>query len=184
MGQDARVRYTQMVIREKFLFLLKQKPLNKITVKEICSLAEINRATFYRYYNDPYDLMNQIERAILAELHDIVQNSIGDGLKRTLIRMLKKIKEDGELYITLFSENGDPSFGVKIFQMCYKDFSSYIKVQLPHLSNAQQVWLYIYAAQGSSGILNYWMTTGMTAPPDEIADFIEHLISSTMRIEP
>ena len=33
MGQDARIRYTKMVIQTNFISLLKEKPLNKITVK-------------------------------------------------------------------------------------------------------------------------------------------------------
>ena len=65
MGQDARVRYTKMIIQVNFIALLKQKPLNKITVKEICEMAEINRATFYRYYLDVYNLMEQLEDEIL-----------------------------------------------------------------------------------------------------------------------
>lgn len=52
MGLDARVRYTKLVIKDAFISLLKEKPLNKVTVKEICALAGINRATFYRYYCD------------------------------------------------------------------------------------------------------------------------------------
>ena len=39
--RDARVRCTRMIIRDAFLELLKEKPLSRITVKEICSLAEL-----------------------------------------------------------------------------------------------------------------------------------------------
>ena len=45
---DARVRYTHRVLKESFLSLLREKPVNKITVKEVCELAELNRATFYQ----------------------------------------------------------------------------------------------------------------------------------------
>ena len=43
---DARVRYTRRVLKDSFLLLLKEKPVNKITVKRVCELAEVNRATF------------------------------------------------------------------------------------------------------------------------------------------
>lgn len=52
MKTDARVRYTRMRIREAFFECLEKKPINKITVKEICDIAEINRATFYTHYAD------------------------------------------------------------------------------------------------------------------------------------
>ena len=44
MKTDARVRYTVHMIQNIFLELLKEKPIAKITVKEICERAEINRA--------------------------------------------------------------------------------------------------------------------------------------------
>ena len=52
---DRRVKYTKMIIRETFINLLEKKNINKITVSEICKEADINRATFYRYYLDVYD---------------------------------------------------------------------------------------------------------------------------------
>ena len=50
---DARKRYTQMVLKQSFLKLLKEKPVNRITVKEVCALAQLNRATFYAHYIHP-----------------------------------------------------------------------------------------------------------------------------------
>ena len=46
MGSDARSRYSQMVIKNSFVELLKKKPINKITVKEVSDMAGIHRATF------------------------------------------------------------------------------------------------------------------------------------------
>ena len=54
---DARIRYTQRILKESFLTLLKQKPVNKITVKEVCEIAELNRATFYAHYSDCFALL-------------------------------------------------------------------------------------------------------------------------------
>ena len=42
---DARKRYTQIVLKQSLLKLLKEKPVNKITVKEVCELSQLNRAT-------------------------------------------------------------------------------------------------------------------------------------------
>ena len=62
---DARIRYTRRVLKQSFLTLLKQKPVNKITVKEVCELAELNRATFYTHYSDCFALLESIEQDIL-----------------------------------------------------------------------------------------------------------------------
>ena len=57
---DARVRYTKNAIKEAFLSCLEEKPVNQITVKEICERAQLNRATFYAHYRDCYDLLGSL----------------------------------------------------------------------------------------------------------------------------
>ena len=54
MKTDARVKYTKMVLKKALLELMQHKPVNKITVKEICERAELNRATFYAHYSVSY----------------------------------------------------------------------------------------------------------------------------------
>ena len=38
---DARIRYTQGVLKQALLSFLQEKPINKITVKEVCERAEL-----------------------------------------------------------------------------------------------------------------------------------------------
>ena len=52
MQTDPRTRYTRQIITTAFWQLLRQKPMETITVKEICALAQINRDTFYRHFPD------------------------------------------------------------------------------------------------------------------------------------
>lgn len=66
--QDARVRYTKMMIRNSLLELLSTKPIAKITVTEICERAGINRATFYAHYSDPSDLLHGLESEIIEDV--------------------------------------------------------------------------------------------------------------------
>ena len=49
---DLRVRRTRRNIVESYLSLLEKKPMEKITVAEICKKAEISRNTFYQHF--PY----------------------------------------------------------------------------------------------------------------------------------
>ena len=49
MANDYRVRVTKMLIRKEFTELLKTKPVQSITVREICERTGINRSTFYNH---------------------------------------------------------------------------------------------------------------------------------------
>ena len=49
---DLRVEKTKRSIINAFLNLRSRKPLEKITVKELSEIAQINKATFYLHYHD------------------------------------------------------------------------------------------------------------------------------------
>ena len=57
---DHRTRVTKAMIRKAFTTILRNKPIQSISIKELCELAQINRSTFYLHYTDIYDLLNQI----------------------------------------------------------------------------------------------------------------------------
>ena len=65
---DLRAQKTQKSIAEAFYRLRAHKPLEKITVRELCREAPVNRSTFYTYYNDVYDLSEQLENELVRSI--------------------------------------------------------------------------------------------------------------------
>ena len=65
---DLRVKKTKRAIRSAFYELIKEKPLEKITVTEIAARAEINKTTFYAHYETVYDLVDQLEQEAVGEV--------------------------------------------------------------------------------------------------------------------
>ncbi|MDU6335629.1 MAG: TetR/AcrR family transcriptional regulator [Clostridium sporogenes] len=63
-------QYTKKMIREAFIKMLNERPLNKITVKDIATACEINRNTFYYYYTDIYALLSEIFQIELQTVID------------------------------------------------------------------------------------------------------------------
>lgn len=61
---------TKEKLAERFISLMSQKRWDKITVKEICSAAGITRGTYYQYFDDIYDLMEQIQNNLLDDLSE------------------------------------------------------------------------------------------------------------------
>ena len=59
---------TREKIIDCYLDMIPEKKWDKISVKEICSKAEITRGTFYQYSDDIYNLMEEIERPMLEDL--------------------------------------------------------------------------------------------------------------------
>ena len=118
---DVRVKLTKKMIFEAFLSILKNKPIAKITVKEICTAADINRTTFYKYYKDTYDLLEQIEDELIDNLQANLEHVDKSSLSDIFTIILTDISEKRELYVTLFSESQGKVFRERLFSLCYED---------------------------------------------------------------
>ncbi|MCM1084106.1 MAG: hypothetical protein NC393_14790 [Clostridium sp.] len=65
---DIRIIKTKNSIINAFLELRAKKEIEKITVKELCEKAMINKSTFYSHYTDIYDLSEFLENQIAAKI--------------------------------------------------------------------------------------------------------------------
>lgn len=58
---DKRIKKTKQSIKNAFMELRTKKSIEKITVKELCELADINKSTFYSHYEDINALSDALE---------------------------------------------------------------------------------------------------------------------------
>ncbi len=81
---DIRIEKTERAIKQAFMELRAQKPLEKIKVKELCDLACINKSTFYAHYQDIYALATAIEEELVASVvASLPQLTASDVSERT-----------------------------------------------------------------------------------------------------
>lgn len=59
---------TELDLQRAMYQLLEQRSISQITVEQICSQALIHRSSFYRYYTDKFDLLDQMVIHALEEL--------------------------------------------------------------------------------------------------------------------
>lgn len=71
---DRRTIYTVNVIKDSFLELIQDKQYSKISIKEICKVADISRSTFYLHFKSINDVLNAI-------LDDAIKMTSPDYLK-------------------------------------------------------------------------------------------------------
>ena len=66
--QDRRVRKSKDSLKNSLIELMQSKSVNNITVKELVIKADLNRSTFYNYFDDIYDLMDYCWIAIMKDM--------------------------------------------------------------------------------------------------------------------
>lgn len=73
---DKRIQKTKYAIKKAFMELRQKKPLEKITVKELCEIAYINKSTFYSHYEDIYALSDALEYEMVLEIVSSIPKDI------------------------------------------------------------------------------------------------------------
>jgi AcrR family transcriptional regulator len=179
---DRRIRYTQMVIKQSLIELMKSRPINKITVTDICELADINRGTFYTHFSDPYALLSQIENELFGEINRTIEKSLDSGkVYELLLEIFKSIAAKADLCKVLFSEFGDKDFLKRILYIAHDRSIAEWKTVRKDLDDDTVELLYSFVANGSVGIIHDWIQDGMKQSMREIADFINRISYSGLQ---
>lgn len=178
-NMDLRVRYTRMVIEESFLKLLKEKPVAKITVTEICQLAHINRGTFYKHYPDVPGLLEAMEEDLFQRIESAFGEEMMDA-EQFLVKMLNYTLAEKERFWALGSNNGDPNLMTKTFRLCYQWSYPLMLRSVPNITESQRHMLLHYITQGCGGILTGWIQGGMQETTEELAAYILKLSAATI----
>lgn len=82
--ESRRVKMTKRLLNESFLKYLAEKPLPRITIKEICDDADLNRSTYYAHFTDPYDQLKKLEADIIVDMTIYVDSIVTEGLHDTV----------------------------------------------------------------------------------------------------
>ena len=183
---DRKTRYTRMVLQDSLIELMREKPINKITIKELCEKADINRTTFYAHYTDQYDLLRKIEDETLSWAKDAFNTIIGKASdENETLKVLEGICQyfvDNSKHLqVLMSEQGDIDFQKQLFTMVYQLCG--IQPSTGRNGDADIKELYfIFAVNGSVGLIQHWLKNGLNQSAKEIAQIIYNMAAPTLRV--
>ncbi len=173
MKTDARVRYTRKVIQDAFLNILKEKPVSKITVKEVCDMAEINRGTFYKHYQDCYDLLDKIEEEGLREFEKMLASIEAAGAQAAVAAILNTLRNNSSLIQALNTPASGQRFIQRLSGCCFLYMEQWLgPAHEGDYSASKRAAAFTFLAGGSSSVIQWWLRGGMREQPEEIASFI------------
>ena len=171
---DLRVQRTDKLILDALLDLTVQKGFANVTVRDITQRAGINRATFYRHYQDKFDLLERYAQAVY-QLLDTSEGRPATGLENDaekpplgLVNLLEHIGANARFYRVMLGKNGDPAFKEKVQHY----IEQRLRRSLPEglLQKGTFVDLYLsYMSSGSLGAVLWWLERDMPYSPEELA---------------
>ncbi|MCL1847763.1 MAG: TetR/AcrR family transcriptional regulator [Coriobacteriia bacterium] len=181
---NRKTRYTNQVIRETFVELMKKQPIEKTTVTQICELADISRGTFYLHYRDVYDLLSCMENEVLADLErqlTLQSDTLGDDYSGNpdfwlgILHLLLERKDIARLLLA----NPHSSFMSKCLALNRAFSDELCEGMFPELSPRERDYLHCFYEHGSASIISLWVREGFVEPPEQIAELLAALNSKS-----
>ncbi|KAF5032174.1 hypothetical protein DSECCO2_620030 [anaerobic digester metagenome] len=108
MANFKKQQQTKKKLADAFIELYARRDINRIPVKAITDLAGVNRATFYIYYDDIYDLREQIETYFLEKMAAIINRLNPLDIEILFSEILALYRTTGDYIPILLGREGSP----------------------------------------------------------------------------
>ncbi len=186
---DLRVINTRKRLRQTFARLMSEKPIQNITVAELCARAEINRSTFYAHYSDIYDLQQKLEQEIYGEFQatlaqvdlaagsqDLAGGSSQSNVPLFMITMFGFLKRNADMCAVFLGPHSDRKFVMNLLDIAKETTIEQYGRAYKKASAHQLELFYTFIAYGCIGLLEYWMKSGFSESVEEMARLSNQMI--------
>lgn len=178
-GTNRSVLKTKERLRHGLTELLSEKPAKRISVREITERININRGTFYLYYKDIYDMIEQLENEVLEEYKEIVLSHApkvpGEIPKPILFDLYSFVADNADMCLALLGPHGDLSFTNKMKELVRERLLYYWNLFYKDQYGDSFEYFYSFLISGCFGLFEAWLKTGMRETPREMAALTEKM---------
>lgn len=178
---NQRTRLSKILLKNALMDLLSEKgSVTKISVRELCERADLNRSTFYAHYSEPKELLEEVEVELLDATREHLQKIGAEndvGAHRYLLSFLIYIKENDKPFRTLLIDAGDPEFRSKFMQQSIIQFVENLDIAFP---KEQEQYIYSYILNGSTGVIIQWMRSDYSIDENALVDLLFFINQSAL----
>jgi AcrR family transcriptional regulator len=181
--EDLRVRRTRKLLQKALLEAASEKGFAHVTVRDITERAMVNRATFYRHYEDKYDLLAHYMQELSGFIDTDEREKLSgdqslpnvDSPPSGLVKLLRHMQANADFYRIMLGKNGDPASCGQAF----RDFieAGYRRILSRHDSqfdsNRPPVDLTVnYLLNAGIGAIVWWLENEQSYSPQQMADWL------------
>lgn len=177
--ENQRVTITKRMLLEALFELLEKKHINQISVTELCSRAGINRATFYKHYSTPNDILTEVAQ---QQASFVLQIQEGDRKNRSMLQIIEDccafLYEQKKLFKILIRNGMDEEHSAQALILLLKK-TALLNVNLfENLDNTDRLLLITYIASGCYHLIKKWLMEDLPKTSQEIAGLIYRICTT------
>lgn len=160
-SNGARNTYVVEHITDALLRLAAEKTLREVSISELCDLAGVGRASFYRNFESKEDVLKRYDQRIVRDW--LSKNAFDEGkvddVPRFIQNLLQHYKQHQDFYTLLYRDG--------LSYIILDTINSFIGPQPADESVA--AFTKAFLTYGLFGIVNEWVGRGMKEPTAELA---------------
>ncbi|NOW07116.1 TetR/AcrR family transcriptional regulator [Clostridium beijerinckii] len=179
---DIRTKRTHQQIRDALIDLISEKHFDNITVGDITNRAMINRSTFYRYYQDKYDVVLKI----FEEAMEKMNMDLGTP-KRSLkyyneeqisdpwVKLFDHFAENKRLYLAMLDDSCNIWFMSRLRSHIISMFREREKLRSSFIVNKEdsspeiQEMAFLFTANALIGTIDWWLKSNCTHDSEKMS---------------
>lgn len=170
---------TRANLRQAFWELYAERPVEKISVREITDRAGYNRATFYLYYHDVYELLEEIEGAVLGNIERLVQERLLQGEKLDFSQhmglILRLAQRSRDYTRVLLGPHGDPAFSRRLKEIISPLVDRFFLPDVEMDERSRGVVREFYLS-GILAIIRMWTAEDDPMPIDQLIQVVMRIV--------
>ncbi len=177
--ENQRVRLTKKMLADSLLYWMQQKPIEHITIKEICEHAELNRSTFYLHYTDQYDLLTAVENTVISDTMECFASVSPDASTRQFIMtFLSHVQTNRVLFQTTLCQPNRESFRKRFIN----ESLVYLREGIGLTSGSQEEqYALTFLLRGSLAMIQQWIESDFSMPMNTLANLIYRLCDNAIK---
>ena len=169
--ENQRIRMTKKMLRESLVRLLAEKSIHKISVRELCEDAEINRSTFYTYYGSHYELLKDMENEVLFHIDGCLSdNGEHPDDVQWLTRIVSYLHENAALCRLLINNSVDSEFPERLLNLPV--IRRLLGKQLGQYGGDASGYMYQFVVNGGFSMIKIWINRDDREPPETMAGLL------------
>ncbi len=160
MKKDLRVVKTTENLQSALLHLLETKPLEKISISELCKTAKVNRGTFYLHFQSIDDLFSHYFHEITEDLRFAyyepyhLTNYAIENVEPHMVRIFHHVEKFSRFYKIVFNRKAPLMYYYDLFDIIRAYLLESIEEQLA-VSDSE--YLASYQANAIIGMIIEWV---------------------------
>lgn len=175
--ENRRVKLSKKMLKEALISLLESKDIYKISIRELCELADVNRTTFYKYYGSQFDLLNDLENDSLKLINEAIDKNV-ENREQILVVICRYLEQNITISKLLLNNNVDPTFPEKLFSLnSIQDiYAKY--VSCPNTDEEMNMYMYNYITYGIYQVIRIWINNESREKADVFAKRLMELLQN------